>query len=69
MYVFDEYLDKHVVIITRDFSFEGILVEHNYHDEIHLFSYGHYMHCLLSTSDGIIEIPDKDILKIQIADE
>lgn len=65
MYLFDEYLGKRVVINTCTGTFKGTLIDHDYHDSIHLFSYGHYPRCLLSTSEGIIEIPDEDIQTIQ----
>jgi len=65
MFYFDEYLGKRVIINTHTATFEGVLVEHEYHDRIHLFSHGHYLHCLISTSEGIIEIPDEEIQTIQ----
>jgi len=65
MYDFDEFLEKHVIITTGTGEFEGILIEHNYTNEESLKSWGHFTHCLLPTADGIIEIPDKDILNIQ----
>ena len=65
MYDFDEFLEKHVIITIGAKEFEGILIEHNYKNEESLKSLGHFAHCLLSTADGIIEIPDKDILNIQ----
>jgi len=63
MYLFEEYLNKAVILYTRTFKFKGVLIEHNGNEEYPLIS-GHYSHCLLSTSDGIIEIPDKDIVGI-----
>ena len=64
MYAFDEYLEKHVIITTERASFDGLFVEHKckkdipYHSDEPLFS------CLLSTSDGFVEIQDKDILDL-----
>ena len=63
MYAFDEYLNRHVLISTKTGDFKGILIEHDGNEES-LLSWGHFAHCLLSTLEGIIEIPDKDILCI-----
>lgn len=63
MYLFEDYLNKTVILYTRTCKFKGILIEHNGNEE-YLNTWGHYAHCLLSTSDGIIEIPDKDIIGI-----
>ena len=65
MFSFDDYLEKHVIVTTGTGKFKGILIEHNYKDEEYLKSWGHFAHCLLSTADGIIEIPDKDVLSIR----
>ena len=65
MFSFDDFLEKHVVVTTGTGTFKGILIEHNYKNEESLKSWGQFAHCLLSTADGIIEIPDKDILSIQ----
>lgn len=63
MYIFEDYLNKNVILYTRTSKFKGILIEYNGNEE-YLITCGHYAHCLLSTSDGIIEIPDKDIIGI-----
>ncbi len=65
MFSFDDFLEKYVVITTETGKFKGILIEHNYTNYESMKLWGHFTHCLLSTADGIIEIPDKDILNIQ----
>lgn len=66
MYVFEEYLRKHLIIKTKMFSFEGILVDHEIKDDIPCHWEEPLFCCLISTRDGMIEIPDKDIMDIQV---
>lgn len=64
MYAFDEYLEKHVIISTEGALFDGLFVEHKCKKDIPYHSYEPLFYCLLSTSDGFVEILDKDILDI-----
>ena len=57
-------LGRNVVVTTKSAEFRGILVEHDSNEEV-LMSWGHFGYCLLSTSDGMIEIPNKDIMSIE----
>lgn len=64
MYAFDEYLEKHVIISTEGASFDGLFVEHKCKKDIQYHPNEPLFYCLLSTSDGFVEILDKDILNI-----
>ena len=64
MYWFEWFLGRNVVVTTKNAEFRGMLVEHDSNEEV-LISWGRFAYCLLSTSDGMIEIPDKDIMSIE----
>ena len=66
MYDFDEYLNKHVIITTDKAVFDGLIVGHTCKDDIPYHPDEPLFCCLLSTSDGYVEIPDKDILNISL---
>ena len=54
MYAFEEFLNRHVILVTKTCSLTGIMIEHA--------GEGHKAHWLISTTQGTIEIPDKDIM-------
>ena len=54
MYVHEEFLNRQVILITKTRDLKGTLVEH--------IGKGHNSHCLLATPEGIVEIPDNEIM-------
>lgn len=54
MYIFGEFINRQVILITKKNDLKGKLVEHS--------GKGNSSYCLLSTSDRIVRILDKDIM-------